>query len=102
MRALRMLLMLVWATAPAVHAQAPDPAPAPAQTFDPELRDTSRYRYPAVAMTVLSLQLSTYAMQLREYCANRQVSDDFVRARLARFSQMSGREENCDSLADYQ
>lgn len=67
----------------------------------PDFRDTSRYRFPAVADTVHHLQMMSYAMQLREYCANLRVSDDFVRNRLARFSQLTGREEDCNSLADY-
>ena len=40
-------------------------------------------------------------MQLREYCADRRVSDDFVRERLQRFGRITGRAETCASLRDY-
>lgn len=77
-------------------------AAAPAATAEtPDFRDTSRYAFPAVAQTTFDMQLLAYAMQLREYCANRRVPDEFVRERLTRFSGMTGREENCNSLVDY-
>lgn len=75
---------------------AADPAPD-----GKDFRDTSRYAFKAVAATTFDLQMLAYAMQLREFCANRTIPDDFVKERLARFSQMSGREEDCASLADY-
>lgn len=47
------------------------------------------------------MQNLAYAMQLRDYCANSRVSDDFVRERLNRFSAMTGREESCQTLLEY-
>lgn len=88
--------LLAQQPAPAVPAAA-----ASATTTKPEWRSTSGYRFPAVAQTVADLQNLAYAMQLREFCANRRVPDAFVRDRLQRFSAMTGREEDCQSLRDY-
>lgn len=66
-----------------------------------EWRDTSGYPFPAQAETVAAAQNMAYAMNLREYCADVRIPSDFVRARLARFSQITGREETCKSLLDY-
>lgn len=77
------------------------PAAAEPASDARDFRDTSRYAFKAVAATTFDLQMLAYAMQLREFCANRTIPDDFVKERLARFSQMSGREEDCASLADY-
>lgn len=91
---------LTWAQDPAAPAPAgAADAAEPAATSD--FRDTSRYAFPAVAQTTFEMQRLAYAMQLREYCANRRVPDDFVRERLTRFSEMTGREETCNTLADY-
>lgn len=97
---LTMLLLLLcsgWVIAPPVLAQ----APAAAQQAARDFRDTSRYPFRSVAGTTFNLQMLTYAMQLREFCANRTIPDEFVKERLARFSRMTGREEDCASLADY-
>ncbi|MCM8567000.1 hypothetical protein [Thauera linaloolentis] len=67
----------------------------------PEWRKTEGYRFPAVAKTVEDMQNLAYAMQLREFCANPRVADDFVRERLDRFGAMTGREESCQTLLDY-
>jgi hypothetical protein len=67
----------------------------------PEWRDTTGYRFPAVAKTVGDMQNLAHAMRLRDYCANARVKDDFVRERLARFSAITGREETCRTLLDY-
>lgn len=67
----------------------------------PEWRDTSGYRFPALAKTVADMQNLAYAMQLRDLCANARVPDDFVRERLDRFGEMTGRAESCASLLDY-
>lgn len=85
-----------WSQLPAAGQAAADPAPD-----EKDFRDTSRYAFKSVAGTTFDLQMLAYAMQLREFCANRTIPDDFVKERLARFSQMSGREEDCASLADY-
>ena len=47
------------------------------------------------------MQRLAFAMQLREYCSDRRVADEFVRGRLARFGQLTGRQETCRSLLDY-
>lgn len=104
-----LLLLLVsmpiqplWAQGAAPAAPGAGPAgAAPGAPGAQDFRDTSRYAFPAVAQTTFDMQVLAYAMQLREYCANRRVPDDFVRARLTRFSEMTGREENCNSLVDY-
>lgn len=67
----------------------------------PEWRRTDTYRFPAMADTVRRMQHGAQAMQLREYCADRRVPDDFVRERLQRFGRITGREESCASLNDY-
>ncbi|WP_415246988.1 hypothetical protein [Thauera sp.] len=78
----------------------PEPA-AVAKPEAPEWRKTDGYRFPAVAKTVEDMQNLAYAMQLREFCANARIPDDFVRERLNRFSAMTGREEDCRTLLDY-
>lgn len=82
--------------APAAPARA-----APASPSPPEWRRTDGDRFPALADSVRRLQYVAQAMQLREYCADRRVPDDFVRERLQRFGSMTGREETCTSLKDY-
>ncbi|MCV2218929.1 hypothetical protein NX068_15870 [Thauera sp. Sel9] len=77
------------------------PEPAAAKPEVPEWRKTDGYRFPAVAKTVEDMQNLAYAMQLREFCANARIPDDFVRERLNRFSAMTGREEDCRTLLDY-
>ncbi|MCL1826127.1 MAG: hypothetical protein FWG26_09375 [Betaproteobacteria bacterium] len=64
-------------------------------------RDTSGYPFPALADTIAAAQNMVQAMILREYCSNKKVSDNFVRERLSRFSRITEREENCQSLLDY-
>ncbi len=90
------------ATAPTTPPAATEPTTEEKGKKDADdWRDTRGYRFPAIAKTVEDLQYLAYAMQLREYCANRRVSDDFVRERLKRFSAMTGREESCRTLLDY-
>lgn len=102
MRLPLILLCLALAAVPIPAVPQVPEAVAGAETAEEKsFRDTSRYAFKAVAATTFDLQMLTYAMQLREFCANRTISDDFVKARLARFSQMSGREEDCASLAEY-
>ena len=106
---LRLLILIALSGVSAAQAQQGGPAAAPgageaqpAKAPDvPEWRRTDNYRFPAIAKTVADMQNLAYAMQLRDYCADRRVSDDFVRDRLARFGRMTGREENCASLMDY-
>lgn len=81
-----------------------EPASDGKDTTSPEpgdWRDVSNYRFPALAQTVASAQNMAWALVLREYCANKRISDDFVRERLAWFSQLTARQETCKSLNDY-
>ena len=86
----------------AQQAQAPAPAaarvPAPAV---PEWRRTDAYVFRAIGDVTRRMQFVPQAMQLRDWCADRSVPDDFVRARLQRFGRMTGREETCTTLLDY-
>ena len=106
----------MWQSAPDAAEQSPPPvatgsdaAPvaepnageAPDASSGEDWRDTSGYPFPALADTVAAAQNMVHAMLLREYCANKKLSDDFVRGRLARFSRITGREEDCQSLLDY-
>ncbi|MDR2208718.1 MAG: hypothetical protein LBE22_07100 [Azoarcus sp.] len=75
--------------------------PAPDASSGKGWRDTSGYPFPALADTVAGTQNMVHAMILREYCSNEKLPDDFVRNRLARFSRITGREEDCQSLLDY-
>ena len=96
------LLLALWlalSASPAFAQKAP--AGAAASPPIPEWRRTDGYRFPALADSVRRLQFAAQAMQLREYCADRRVPDEFVRERLQRFGRMTGREETCASLADY-
>lgn len=68
---------------------------------DERWRDVSAYPFPAVGATVQAMQFLAIALQLREYCADARIPDEFVRERLGRFSAMTGREETCPSLLDY-
>jgi hypothetical protein len=88
------------ADAQAEGAAADDAADEGAAEED-DWRDTSNYVFGALADTTLRLELVAQAMQLRDFCANRRVVDEFVRDRLARFSALSGRLETCRSLMDY-
>src|SRR5690606_15799724 len=102
--ALSFALSLALSAGPALAQRAPAPAavPAPAASAPtPEWRRTDGYRFPPLADSGRRLQYAAQAMQLREYCADRRVSDDFVRARLRRFGSLTGREESCASLKDY-
>jgi len=102
--ALSFALSLALSAGPALAQRAPAPAavPAPAASAPtPEWRRTDGYRFPALADSVRRLQYAAQAMQLREYCADRRVPDDFVRERLRRFGGLTGREESCASLKDY-
>lgn len=97
--ALSLALTLALSAGPVLAQRAP--AAAAASTPTPEWRRTDGYRFPALADSVRRLQFAAQAMQLREYCADRRVPDEFVRERLQRFGRMTGREETCASLADY-
>lgn len=101
MRLPLILLVILCAASTPAWAQTPGGGVSGDGRSEKDFRDTSRYAFRAVAATTFDLQMLAYAMQLREFCANRTISDDFVKARLARFSQMTGREEDCASLADY-
>ncbi|CAM5340286.1 hypothetical protein [Thauera mechernichensis] len=114
MRFLPLLMsMILMLAAGQVHAQADgaavDGTPEGAETANqgadgrepPEWRSTAGYPFPALADTVARMQNVAHAMRLRDYCADRRVPDEFVRARLQRFSQLTGREETCTTLLDY-
>lgn len=105
MRFLPFLLVFCLACPDAAHAQgAPAGAVTPASgngKGDDNWRNTDGYAFPPLAKTVADMQNLAYAMQLRDYCADRKVPDAFVRERLARFSAITGREESCQSLLDY-
>ena len=83
------------AKAPAAAAARP---PAPVV---PEWRRTDAYVFRAIGDVTRRMQFVPQAMQLRDWCADRSVPDDFVRARLQRFGRMTGREETCTTLLDY-
>jgi len=80
---------------------APAPDAAKDVALDKDWRSTEGYSFPAIAQTVAAMQNLAHAMHLRDYCSDRKVTDDFVRERLARFSQLTGRQETCRSLLDY-
>ena len=73
-------------------------APAPA---GPEWRRTDTYVFRAIGDVTRRMQFVQQAMQLRDWCVDRSVPDDFVRERLQRFGRMTGREETCTTLLDY-
>lgn len=66
-----------------------------------DFRKSSAYPFPALSRTVRDMQHLAYALQLRDYCADDRVPDEFVRVQLARFGMLTGREETCASLKDY-
>ena len=109
MRLPLLVILISFVCMPLAHAQdAPAPAASPAAAapaqdaaLDKEWRSTAGYPFPAVAQTVTDMQRLAFAMQLREYCSDRRVADEFVRERLARFGQLTGRQEPCRSLLDY-
>ena len=100
MLVLTLALQSVQAQQPAAPAAAPGAAPE-TPAAPPEWRNTDAYHFPALATTVADMQNLAHAMQLREFCANVRVPDDFVRERLDRFGAITGRVENCSSLLDY-
>jgi hypothetical protein len=79
-------------------AKTPAVAPAPAV---PEWRRTDAYVFGSIGDVTRRMQFVAQAMQLRDWCADRRVPDDFVRERLQRFGRMTGREESCTTLLDY-
>jgi len=81
----------------ATQAAPPEAVGKPVEPF----RDTIGYRYPALSRTVRDMQNLAYAMQLRDYCADDRVSDEFVKAQLERFSRITGRTETCRTLLAY-
>ena len=86
----------------AQQAQAPAPAAARASApAVPEWRRTDAYVFRAIGDVTRRMQFVPQAMQLRDWCADRSVPDDFVRERLQRFGRMTGREETCTTLLDY-
>lgn len=91
-------LMPVVARAQQAPAAAAARAPAPAL---PEWRRTDAYVFRAIGDVTRRMQFVAQAMQLRDWCADRSVPDDFVRERLQRFGRMTGREESCATLLDY-
>ena len=96
-----LICMLIWAP---VLAQTPA-APAPATTGSGKpynFRDITGYLFPAIAETTGDMQNVAYAMQLRDYCSDKRVPDQFVRDQLARFGRITGRTEDCQTLLDYQ
>ena len=100
------MLVLTLALHPAQAQQPAAPVTAPATGLEkpaarPEWRNIDAYRLPALATTVADLQNLAHAMQLREFCADARVPDDFVRERLDRFGAITGRVESCASLLDY-
>lgn len=119
---LLLICLAAWAGLAAAQApvqarpgEAPTPVPAqpPLQSVQdgavdaaaaretPAWRSTAGYPFPALADTVARMQHVAQAMQLREYCANQRLADEFVRERLQRFSRLTGREEDCQTLLDY-
>lgn len=115
-----LICLAAWAGLAAAQAPAPveapapgraEPSPQPAQGdaanngaavgAPPVWRSTAGYPFPALADTVARMQHVAQAMQLRDYCANRRLPDAFVRERLQRFSRLTGREEDCQTLLDY-
>ncbi len=114
-----LVCLAAWAGLAAGQAPAPVDTPAPGQTppslqpaqdeaangpaarETPAWRSTAGYPLPALADTVARMQHVAHAMQLRDYCANRRLPDAFVRERLQRFSRLTGREEDCQTLLDY-
>lgn len=84
-------------------AQADVPSASAAETPKPDrsFRDTTGYRYPALSRTQRDLQNLAYALQLRDYCADDRVPDEFVKAQLASFSRITGRVETCRTLLAY-
>ena len=91
-------LMPVAALAQQAKAPAAARAPGPAV---PEWRRTDAYVFRAIGDVTRRMQFVPQAMQLRDWCADRSVPDDFVRERLQRFGRMTGREETCTTLLDY-
>ncbi|MDR3212922.1 MAG: hypothetical protein LBT71_03230 [Azoarcus sp.] len=86
--------------APAVSAPTGTAPAAPVKEKE-DWRDTSGYRFPALTVTIAAAQNMAQAMILRDYCADAKLPAEFVRARLASFSRMTGRAETCRSLLDY-
>ena len=84
----------------AQQAQGPAAARAPGPAV-PEWRRTDAYVFRAIGDVTRRMQFVPQAMQLRDWCADRSVPDDFVRERLQRFGRMTGREETCTTLLDY-
>lgn len=97
-----LLCLLHLSLATPVLAQAPSRAPDDAGTAQaPLVRNLDGYQFPPLAQTTARMQNIAHAMRLRDYCADRRVSDAFIMVQLARFSLITGRPENCASLLDY-
>lgn len=76
-------------------------AAAPSAARTPDWRRTDAYVFGAIGDVTRRMQFVAQAMQLRDYCADRRVPDEFVQGRLQQFGRMTGREETCTTLLDY-
>lgn len=94
------LALILWLPL-AAFAQTAPAVDASADSARPDFRDIRGYRFPPPAQTVRDMQNVAQAIQLRDYCADARISDEFVKERLALFSRLTGRQETCRSLVDY-
>lgn len=97
------IFVIVWAGPGFCQTEAGDTADPPGadEVVDELYRDLSAFMLPPPAVTVRDMQHLAIAMQIRDYCMNSGVPESFVRGRLERFSQLTGRTENCFTLLDY-
>ncbi len=101
MLVLTLVLQPAQAQQPVAPATTSEAASEQTPATRPEWRNIDAYPFPALATTVADMQNLAHAMQLREFCANARVPDDFVRERLDRFGAVTGRTETCTTLLNY-
>lgn len=101
--ALFLLLVCCAAHAQTLPPESPTPAVQPTKTPEAgiENRDLRRsvcgWPTPPGVMARDS-QRTVYAIQLLDYCNDPKIQDDFLQQQFAKFSRITGRDENCETV----
>lgn len=101
--ALFLLLIAGIARAQTLPPQPPTPPAQPAKAPEAaiESRDLKRSvcGWPtAPAVMARDSQRTVYAVQLLDYCNDPKIQEDFLQQQFAKFSRITGREENCETV----
>ena len=90
-----------WSSAVPAQGAAPPGMDAAAQAEAQRLGRVFGQRPAPPAVLVRESSLAVQAWQLRDYCADPRLDNAFVAAQLEKFSKISGRNEDCNSIQQY-